>query len=188
MKKLLFGASALLASSFISGSVQAAVTCPVIGAANGCNVIITLNPGGTGSITPGPAAGQPYDGIEDTLVGIENLSGQTVGRITLSGPNIFGFDGDGINVYGFNFGPTGYEGPLNTFSVSFGSVGDVIFGGGLANGASTYFALEENLSAASFTVTGVTPGVPEPSTWAMMLIGFAGLAMASSRRRSAVAA
>jgi len=30
-------------------------------------------------------------------------------------------------------------------------------------------------------------GVPEPSTWAMMLIGFAGLAMASSRSKKSVA-
>ncbi len=32
---------------------------------------------------------------------------------------------------------------------------------------------------------GVVTGVPEPSTWAMMLIGFAGLAFASRRRNSA---
>jgi hypothetical protein len=34
---------------------------------------------------------------------------------------------------------------------------------------------------ASFSLTGITL-VPEPSTWAMMLLGFSGLAYASLRR------
>lgn len=32
----------------------------------------------------------------------------------------------------------------------------------------------------------VTPGVPEPATWAMMLLGFGGLAVAANRRRNTV--
>jgi hypothetical protein len=36
--------------------------------------------------------------------------------------------------------------------------------------------------------TPATPGIPEPSTWAMMLIGFAGLGFAYRRRRKAVSA
>ncbi|OJY38272.1 MAG: hypothetical protein BGP06_14820, partial [Rhizobiales bacterium 65-9] len=39
----------------------------------------------------------------------------------------------------------------------------------------------------TYVFTNVASGVPEPSTWAMMLIGFAGLGWAY-RRRSAVAA
>ena len=35
------------------------------------------------------------------------------------------------------------------------------------------------------TIPSATPGVPEPSTWAMMLIGFAGLGFAGYRRRKA---
>jgi hypothetical protein len=44
--------------------------------------------------------------------------------------------------------------------------------------------------ADSFTVNVVTspPLVPEPSTWAMMLIGFAGLGYAAARRKGAVRA
>jgi hypothetical protein len=40
-------------------------------------------------------------------------------------------------------------------------------------------------------VTAATPAVPEPSTWAMMLIGFAGLGYAgcrASRKSAALAA
>ncbi len=32
------------------------------------------------------------------------------------------------------------------------------------------------------TITSVTPSVPEPSTWAMMLLGFAGLGYAGFKR------
>jgi PEP-CTERM motif len=39
----------------------------------------------------------------------------------------------------------------------------------------------------SATVTPVTPGVPEPSTWAMMLLGFGGLAFFAARKRRRVA-
>jgi PEP-CTERM motif len=40
----------------------------------------------------------------------------------------------------------------------------------------------------TYTFTPVVPTIPEPSTWAMMLIGFAGLGYAASRRRSAASA
>jgi hypothetical protein len=36
----------------------------------------------------------------------------------------------------------------------------------------------------SVTVDGISAAVPEPSTWAMLLIGFAGIAFALSKRRS----
>ena len=45
----------------------------------------------------------------------------------------------------------------------------------------------DNLGELRVTVNAVTSGVPEPSTWAMMLVGFAGLAAFGARRRSAAA-
>jgi hypothetical protein len=36
----------------------------------------------------------------------------------------------------------------------------------------------------SFSVTGVTSAVPEPSTWAMMILGFAGLGFMAYRRNA----
>ena len=46
-----------------------------------------------------------------------------------------------------------------------------------------------NYILASGTATGDIPGIPEPATWAMMIIGFAGVGAAlRSRRRTAVAA
>ena len=64
-------------------------------------------------------------------------------------------------------------------------------------GRSTYVALQNGLSetvyddhSGSFSGTmanidlGVPPAVPEPTTWAMMLLGFAGLGFMSYRRKS----
>jgi hypothetical protein len=45
-------------------------------------------------------------------------------------------------------------------------------------------AVFEGTNFTQFNVTAATP-VPEPSTWAMMLVGFAGLGYAGYRRRSA---
>jgi PEP-CTERM motif len=39
----------------------------------------------------------------------------------------------------------------------------------------------------AFATTGAVGGVPEPSTWAMVLIGFAGIGFAAYRRRSKAA-
>ncbi|HEY4052309.1 MAG TPA: PEPxxWA-CTERM sorting domain-containing protein, partial [Terriglobales bacterium] len=44
------------------------------------------------------------------------------------------------------------------------------------------------LGVDSFSVSSVTSAVPEPSTWAMMLLGFAGLGLMAYRRRNRLAA
>lgn len=66
--------------------------------------------------------------------------------------------------------------------------------GGLSIGSATYstsggdlvFANVDSINALSFTAT--ITGVPEPSTWAMMLAGFAGLGFLAYRKRAVVAA
>jgi hypothetical protein len=82
-----------------------------VGSAIGCGVLITIT-GTSGNLVAtvtgsGTANGNPYDGDEDQLVGIQNNSSVTIGAIRLSSPlvtesspypytsNLFAFDGDG---------------------------------------------------------------------------------------------
>jgi hypothetical protein len=82
----------------------------------GPQLLITLNPNGTASVSNGPGSAQgPYENVEDAYIGVTNNSGQTVNGVTLrsaSSFNIFGFDGDGIGTQNFTLFPvTGYAGP-----------------------------------------------------------------------------
>jgi hypothetical protein len=131
--------------------------CPAIGNSPSCGLLIVFNANGTTSIL-GDANIGPFDGIEDTLVGVQNNSGRTVNNVQLaSNLPIFGFDGDGICASFITphpgacpFGPTGYEGPNTSFSVVDLFHGTVNFtNGGLPPGGSTYFGLEERVTAAS---------------------------------------
>ena len=49
-----------------------------------------------------------------------------------------------------------------------------------ANGGSDIFSLEEKVS-----LNNIVVGTPEPSTWAMMLAGFAGMGFLGYRARKA---
>src|ERR1019366_887666 len=72
-----------------------------VGTATGCGVLITV----TSVNSSGDATafhltilgnGNPYDGSEDTLVGIQNNSSGVLNDIALTGTSgLFGFDGDG---------------------------------------------------------------------------------------------
>jgi hypothetical protein len=119
-------------------------------------------------------------------VGVINNSANPLTSLTLSGSYIFGFEGDGQQYYtGNSYGPTGYEGPNTSFSVVDNSNGTVNFlnGGVAANGGTAWFTLEEDLANVSGGVLVSTGSVPEPSTWAMMLLGFAGIGVAARTRR-----
>jgi hypothetical protein len=62
-------------------------------------------------------------------------------------------------------------------AVSFSSLG-ILVGNG-RNGGN-----QPDISHLSFWTTPTTPGVPEPSTWAMLLVGFGGIGVAMRRRKS----
>lgn len=125
--------------------------CPPIQRSPGCAVLITINPSGAVSLAIDPSVG-PYDGVEDTLVGVVNKSGATVFGIFLQGPDIFGFDGDGANA-------GNYAGPGISFSLVDANSGTVNFINGLDNNQSAWFSLEGQPSAIklSRTIT-VDPG------------------------------
>jgi len=152
--------------------------CPAIGAAPSCDILLDVNANRSISVSGDSSVG-PYDGSDDSLVGIVNNSSSPVQAITVSGPNsgLAGFDGDGICTYatggttgGSGAGFTGdsycdaqqlsgtdpedYAGPDNTFTLDPNSQNDVevdFTGKGLAPGQVTYFGLEGALNAATIT-------------------------------------
>jgi hypothetical protein len=136
--------------------------CPVIGQAYaGCNTVIVINSIGSPTIYDNLALNNhPYDGIEDSLVGVQNNSGQVINVLPLAGTNIFGFDGDGICAPGYPTAlhscswdhPTGYEGPNTSFTVTDFHNGAVNFTGGLANQAQAYFSLEQIVTSTNLII------------------------------------
>ena len=156
--------------------------CPAIGHDTGCQFLVTLPASGPATITEDKNQG-PYDGSDDTLVGIVNDTAVPIPSVNLSSTNdIFHFDGDGICSHGFTpfVGSsyctngnvtTGYEGPINTFSgytSSDGYTTGVVNFDALAPGASTFFSLESSLSGVSFIIPAdfsVTKSVTSPGPY-----------------------
>ncbi len=131
--------------------------CPAVGASPSCQIFLVVNPDATVSVWGDPSVG-PYDGSDDTLVGVRNDSAQSVDAITVTGPGsgLGGLDGDGLctfGVAGCPFGVTGYEGPGTRLVTdpALPDAAEVDFTGSLAPGASTFFSLEGALTAAQLT-------------------------------------
>lgn len=193
--KMLTNVVTLSVSLFVAGSLWAGTItppfaqCPAIGADTSCGILYVFNPGGT--VTSFVDASQgPYDSTEDTLVGVLNSSGVSVPSLTLSGVGvngipIFAFDGDGICTFpgGPACGTTGYEGPKTSFTgiSADKKTGTIVFAGGLANGASAYFSLEDKLTVAP----PVAGAAPEPATLSLLGLGMAAVALKLRKRSRA---
>lgn len=150
--------------------------CPAIGFDTSCAILIVVEPGGS-LASYGDPKQPPFDGIEDTLIGVQNNSESGIKSIALSAkvsPGIFEFDGDGLcsgenssgeggflpPPAGCPFGPTGYEGPNTSFTIVNGNEGSVNFTKGLGPKESTYFSLEGaiSLKCEEEECTGEEPG------------------------------
>ena len=128
--------------------------CPPVGLdTSGCGIVIVINANGLPTIYDNPDSG-PYDGTDDTLVGVQNNSGQSIASLPIAGEDIFGFDGDGLCTFvACDYpNPTTYEGPNTSFTIVDDSDGSVDFTGGLAAGASAYFSLENVVTSSSLFV------------------------------------
>lgn len=145
--------------------------CPAVGRDTSCALLIYVDSSGQVGVAGDPSQG-PFDGVEDTLIGVQNNSSTPISSIPLSatsGKPLFGFDGDGLcnqlafgngEPVGCPFGPTGYEGP----GVAFANIspdttsGTVTFSPAIAPGGSAYFSLEEAL--ATQPPFDISPGPP----------------------------
>jgi hypothetical protein len=164
--------------------------CPALGFDAGCAILIVVQPNGT-LVSYADPSQSPFDGIEDTLIGVQNESGSTVSSIALQGtvfPGIFEFDGDGLcsgqnegggsgflpPPAGCPFGPTTYEGPNTSFTVVNGNEGTVnFFEGTLVPGKSAYFSLEGvvSLTCSGSSCTGGPPNEAKETSLVTSLLG-----------------
>ncbi len=161
----LFALAAAPAGSWASTPTPPFTHCPDVGLdTHGCDTLIVVNADRTVAVLSDPSQG-PYDGADDTLIGIQNDSSAPVTAITAYGPSgLFAFDGDGICREGFsgdgycssNPPPaTGYEGPGVSFVVdpTTSADGEIDFEGpGIGAGESRYFSLEGAVTSATLTV------------------------------------
>ena len=172
------GATLALVSSS-AYAVPTTCTGPAVGNdTSGPALCITLNSNGTASVTNGPGSTQgPYDGVEDTYIGVVNNTSMSISSISLSSTqDIFGFDGDGIGggsytgqsgtvQYGTpnSSDTSGYGGPDGFFTnidIASTETGTLNFITPLAPGGTTFFSLEEALDSASFTAQVSATPVP----------------------------
>jgi hypothetical protein len=144
--------------------------CPAIGLDTSCGLLIVATDYGT-FVVDDPTQG-PYDGSDDTLVGVINNSSQPLEFLPLASPSpIFAFEGDGIcgvstttglpfagEPAGCPFGQTGYEGPGTQFIyINTGQTSGVIFFDAPlpAKGGTGYFSLETVIEPNCQPISGV---------------------------------
>jgi PEP-CTERM motif len=188
MNKHFLGAVFATTTALMASSALAACPNSCGNDTTGPEYTITANADGSFTTVHNYAVQTPYDGNDDTWFSIINNRTTPLLSLALSSPtlDLFGFDGDGIDTRCFPaactnaLDTTGYGGPLAYFTGINASktAGTVVFGAnGLAAGASTFFSLEE-----AVTLNTIVVGTPEPSTWAMMLLGFIGLGFMGYRK------
>lgn len=190
----LAGAVALIACSATAASAAPLFPqCPPVGSNAGCSQLVVINAKGVATVQVDPAAPPSgYDGVEDTLIGVQNNSSRSISSINLASTtaSIFGFDQDGICDPSSwpsptttntppgcpgpqGFGPTGYEGPGTSFSniSSNQATGTVNFSPALAPGGSAYFGLEEALQPGQLRSSQSGP-IAGPITVANHIVSF----------------
>jgi len=156
---------------FTTGVASAATPpfaeCPHVGADTSCAILIEIDDNGAQILTDGSKG--PYDGVEDTLVGVlNNTTSTTITSIPLTGTlAVFGFDGDGAcdpnnNNVSFSPGPPDAY-PSNSGLSGHGCLDNPVDTTGYG-GPNSHFT---NINAAktSGTVNFNVPLAPGQTTW-----------------------
>lgn len=190
-------ASSLLTAAAVFGPVYTETfdTIPVGTGANGGSFNI---PGASVSLTT--PYGNPYGGVS-------NQVSSNVYGFPISGANFLAFD-DGSATFTFNQSTNSFGFYTTGVQTEFTTSLTVTFNDGTSetlnvpinvNGGASYFGFTDTAAFKSVTITDISDdawaidnvsynasAVPEPSTWALIGLGFAGLAFAGCRGRKNV--
>ncbi len=178
------------ATGFGPVTTQTFDSIPVGTAANGGTFSI---PGA--SVTLNTPYGAPFGGVQSSVSG--NLYG-----FPISGANFLAFD-DGSATFNFTKASNSFGFYTTGVQTEFTSTFTATFNDGASetlnipinvNGGASYFGFTDTSSFTSVTITNISydawavdnvsfnAAVPETSTWAMMLAGFAGIGFLGYRR------
>ena len=153
----------------------------LLGAAFNAHNVFVVNPSNAavgvyaanGNLSAGDLAfqgGNLYESIVDAASGLDALynvtTGTEIGLFSTDSNTVFGLASDGTTMFAVD-GANIYTVDLSNAHLTYDST--LSFGIGAASGA-------------AFVSEGSVTGVPEPSTWAMMALGFAGVALLGYRR------
>jgi hypothetical protein len=153
--------------------------------AGGVTVDVTLSAGIEFVNTGGPhtpfvfdLSGGPFTATSITPGAFSNAS--------TSSDTPFGSFTNGINMTGSNGAPGAQPGPLD-FTVLGATTANFISNGTAYFAADLLDVATGNTGAEAAEMITITSGVPEPATWAMMILGFFGVGFMAYRRKNQTA-
>ncbi len=148
------------------------------------------------------SSGTHYVANDDGTLQFWNLAGVSTGSVVLGGGFSASYpQGRGVSIFG-NYALNYADGTLSAYSLSTGDLVDQTSLDGAATGFESHFS-QSYANGYFFVVndsgdrfvgyqigtpeTGGGGAVPEPATWALMLVGFGGLGAVMRRRRHVAA-